>query len=420
MGQELTFIIDGVEIKGEAGQTTGLVVVGSDVTEQTALREQFHATQRLESVGRLAGGMAHDFNNILSVVMNYAQFLYEDYAGNEGAQADAKQIVNAAERGAALIRQLLAFSRKQVQRLDVLDLNEVVSNIEGLLRRLIGEDITLNLRQAPQLGKVNADSSQLEQVLMNLVVNARDAMPKGGTLTIETANAKLDENSVKLRSGTGPGDYVLLAVSDTGIGMTEEIKRRIFEPFYTTKEVGKGTGLGLATVYGIVKQTGGHIWVYSEPGIGTTFKIYLPLAKEEQSVAAEPAPARALGGTETILLVEDEEMVRQAALRILASAGYRVMEAGDGETALQCANNNAGAIDLLLTDVVMPRMGGRQLSDRLCKERPGLRVLYMSGYTENAVVHHGVLEQNVLLLQKPFTRDSLLRMVRAALESHPA
>jgi PAS domain S-box-containing protein len=407
-------------MKDEAGHTTGLVVVGSDVTEQTALREQFHATQRLESVGRLAGGMAHDFNNILSVIMNYAQFLYEDYAGNEQAQADAKHIVNAAERGAALIRQLLAFSRKQVQRLDVLNLNEVVTSIESLLRRLIGEDITLNLRQAPQLGKVNADSSQLEQVLMNLVVNARDAMPEGGTLTIETANSQLDENSVKLRSGTDPGDYVLLAVSDTGIGMTEEVKRRIFEPFYTTKEVGKGTGLGLATVYGIVKQTGGHIWVYSEPGVGTTFKIYLPLAKEEQSVAAEPVPARALGGTETILLVEDEEMVRQAALRILASAGYRVMEASDGEKALQCANGDSGAIDLLLTDVVMPRMSGRQLSDRLRKERPGLRVLYMSGYTENAIVHHGVLEQNVLLVQKPFTRDSLLRMVRSALESQSA
>jgi CheY-like chemotaxis protein len=348
--------------------------------------------------------------------MNYAQFLYDGFPEDAGGREDAKQIMKASERGAALIRQLLAFSRKQMQRLDVLDLNEIIANLEKMLRRLMGEDIALHLKLDPALGKVKADVSQIEQVLMNLVVNARDAMPGGGTLTIETTNVDLDEEYSRRHADVRPGDYILLAVSDTGMGMSEEVRGKLFEPFFTTKEFGKGTGLGLATVYGIVKQSGGNIWVYSERGKGSTFKIYLPLVKEAGAgTDAAAQPPVLPPGTETILLVEDEPMVRKAAHRILAGAGYRVVEAGDPAEALGRVKD-ADGIDLLLTDVVMPSMSGRELSERLREQKPDLRVLYMSGYTENAIVHHGVLEANVLLLPKPFTRESLLQMVRKALQ----
>jgi len=388
-----------------------------DVTEQRNLENQFRQAQRLEAVGRLAGGVAHDFNNVLTAITGYSELLLEDMGPDDAKRSDVLEIKSAAQRAAALTRQLLAFSRKQVLQTRVLDLNEVVQTLEKMLHRLIGEDVKLELALAPALRAVRADPGQIEQVILNLAVNARDAMPRGGRLTIETADVDLDEAYAREHAGAAPGPYVMLAVSDTGIGMDAETRSHIFEPFFTTKEQGKGTGLGLATVYGIVKQSGGYVWVYSEPGRGATFKIYLPRveAPADAVAAVTPEPPVA-GGRETVLLAEDDPSVRAIVADVLTQKGYRVLRANDGQAALEMARAQAGAIHLLVTDIVMPGMTGRELAEALRAERPGVRVLYMSGYTDDAVVRHGVLEEGVPYLQKPFAPRTLASKVREVLD----
>jgi PAS domain S-box-containing protein len=382
------------------------------------LEEQLRLAQKMEAVGALAGGVAHDFNNLLSVILSYTEFALES-AGEGGAlRNDLLEVRKAGRRAESLVRQLLAFSRRQVLQPVPLDLNEVVAGVEKMLRRVLGEDIELVTHAAKELGIVWADPGQMEQVLMNLVVNARDAMPEGGRLVIETANLELDAEEAGRHPGLEAGSYVQLAVSDTGCGMDAQSRARLFEPFFTTKEKGKGTGLGLSTVYGIVRQSGGEIRVYSEPGRGTTFKIRLPrvFGMAATTVRPPPPPPEAVGGCETVLVVEDEESLREVAQRTLTAAGYRVLAAGDGEEALGTAAGHAGEIHLLLADVVMPRLGGRALAERLAKLRPALKVLYTSGYTDNAIVHHGVLEPGMQFLAKPFTARVLLRRVREVLD----
>src|SRR5205809_3987276 len=379
--------------------------------------ERLRQAQKMEAVGRLAGGVAHDFNNLLTVITSYSDLLLEDLGPDDPKRDDVGQIRQAAEGAAALTRQLLAFSRQQVLEPKVLDLKATVAATEKLLKRLIGEDVQLTTFLAPDLGVVKADPGQIEQIIINLAVNARDAMPTGGRLTIEAANVDMDETYVRGHAPAGPGRYVMLALSHTGIGMDQQTKARIFEPFFTTKEPGKGTGLGLATVYGIVKQSGGFIWVYSEPGHGTTFKIYLPQVEaplEGRAVGA--APGDLPRGTETILLVEDAAAVRAVTRQVLERQGYTVLEAAHGAAALQTAAGHPGPIHLLLTDVVMPVLSGRQLADQLARLRPDAKVLYASGYTDDAVVRHGVLEAGISYLQKPFTADSLARKVREVLD----
>jgi two-component system cell cycle sensor histidine kinase/response regulator CckA len=403
-----------------------VLVVCQDITERKQLEAEneqltarFYQAQKMEAIGRLAGGVAHDFNNLLTAIIGYSELLLDRLNPYDPRRSDVEEIKKAGDQAAALTRQLLAFSRKQVLQPQVLDLNATVSNMEKMLRRLIGEDIDLVTILAPDLGRVKADPGQVEQVLMNLAVNARDAMPQGGKLTIETMNAYLDENYARQHADVQPGPYVMLAVSDTGIGMDKETQSHLFEPFFTTKEVGKGTGLGLATIYGIVKQSDGHIWVYSELGQGTTFKIYLPRVEE----AVEPGqrisiPVESLRGSETILLAEDADVVRDLARLALLQSGYTVLEARTGEEALLICERHEGPIHLLLTDVVMPGgMSGRQLAERLATLRPGMKVLYMSGYTDNAIAHHGVLEPGMAFLQKPFTPASLAHKVRETLDA---
>ncbi|HUU12871.1 MAG TPA: ATP-binding protein, partial [Terriglobia bacterium] len=349
----------------------------------------------------------------------YSQLLLDRLGPDDLLRGHVNEVLNAGDRAASLTRQLLAFSRRQVLQPQVLDLNAVVTNVDKMLRRLIGEDIELATHLGPDLGRVKADPGQIEQVIMNLAVNARDAMPQGGKLIIETANVELDEAYVRDHVAVTPGPYVMLAMSDTGIGMDKETQAYIFEPFFTTKEKGKGTGLGLATVYGIVKQSGGHIWLYSEPDQGTTFKIYLPTVPQAVSKAVEAAPERRSlrRGSETILLVEDEEGVRDLARRILELKGYKVITASNPTVAAQVFERHEGPIHLLLTDVVMPTMSGRQLAEHLALICPGLKVLYMSGYTDNAIVPHGILEGGTAFLQKPFTPDSLTHKVREVLDA---
>jgi PAS domain S-box-containing protein len=393
-----------------------------DVTERRALEQQLQQSQKMEAVGRLAGGIAHDFNNLLMVISGYSEFLLDRLGPEPELRGPAQEIASAAGRASSLTRQLLAFSRKQMLAPKILDLNGVVTENLKMLTRVIGEDIDLVMVPAALLGAVRADAGQIEQVIMNLAVNARDAMPSGGKLTIETSNVSLDEDYARFHAPLQPGEYVMLAISDTGAGMDSETQSRIFEPFFTTKGP-KGTGLGLSTVYGIVKQSGGYIWVYSEPGKGTTFKIYLPrVAEKAESPAQVAVPADTSvtePGTETILLVEDEANLRYLARQFLEKQGYRVIEAADGAVAMQIAVAHEGMIHLLLTDVIMPGMNGRELAQRISELRPNTKVLYMSGYTENVIGHNGTLDAGVRLLQKPFNLRDLKSKVREVLDSTP-
>lgn len=392
------------------------LTISLDLSERRRLEDQFREAQKMEALGRLAGGIAHDFNNLLSVILGYAEMRVEDLAPNEPLRADLEEIRSAAVRAADLTRQILAFSRRQVLEMRALNLNHSVAGTEKMLRRLLGADVELTTLPAAELWTVQADAGQIEQILMNLAVNARDAMPSGGKLTIETGNVELDSDYARLHHGTTPGEYVMLAVSDTGMGMDRATLTRIFEPFFTTKERGKGTGLGLATVFGIVKQSGGHIWVYSEPDNGTTFKVYFPrIAGEVMRAPSErPAPMSSRG-TETVLLVEDDDQLRGLVGNILRRLGYVVFEASSGSEALLIAEQHGVNIHLLLTDVILPRMGGRQLADRVMEMRPEIKVLFMSGYTDDTVLRHGVLDSGVSYLQKPITPRTLGLKVKEVL-----
>ena len=404
------------------GHVEGAICMSLDVTDRKQLEEQLRQAQKMEAVGRLAGGIAHDFNNLLMVIQGYADLLLERLPSGDALRRNAEQIQMAGQRATSLTRQLLAFSRKQMLAPKILNVHSVASDMEKILRRLIGEDIHLETSSVPDLWLVKADRSQIEQVIMNLAVNARDAMPRGGRLTIETANVELDSAFTHHSVVLAPGQYVMLAVTDNGCGMDSKTQAHIFEPFFTTKEKGKGTGLGLATVYGIVKQSGGYVWVYSEPGRGTSFKIYLPRIEEEAFKPAKDRRAESKAaprGSETVLLVEDEDGVRQLAREYLEASGYTVIEAEDGQMALELAARRTGPIHLLMTDVVMPGVSGRELADRLQKLRPGIKVLYMSGYTDQAVVHHGILETDAVLLQKPFTLPTLAEKLREILAAEP-
>jgi two-component system cell cycle sensor histidine kinase/response regulator CckA len=401
-----------LEYAGRAVQ----LVVAQDIGERHQLEQQLRQAQKMEAVGRLAGGVAHDFNNLLMVIKGHTELLMNALLPSDIFTRKIEQIDRAADRAAALTRQLLAFSRMQVLQPRVMNINEVVEDMGRLIPRLIGEDVELVLRTDPALGAVRADASQMEQVIMNLAINARDAMPGGGRLLIETSNVELDRNYSAARPIVVPGQYVLLAVSDTGLGMDQETQARIFEPFFTTKEQGKGTGLGLSTVYGVVKQSGGFIWVYSEVGKGTSFKIYLPRVDQAIEKGAVPQPhGDAPRGTETILLAEDEQDVRELAREFLESAGYKVMQAANGQEAIRIASQNPDTIDLLVTDMVMPGMTGQQLAGRLQQERGPLAVIYMSGYSEHAATEAAQSLPNARLLTKPFSRNAILRAVREVL-----
>jgi signal transduction histidine kinase len=381
--------------------------------ERRLLEEQLLQSQKMEAVGQLAGGVAHDFNNILTAIVGYTDLLAAEFGGGSRQLEDLEEIRKAARRAAALTRQLLSFSRKQVLEPRIVDVNGVVLNLDKMLRSLISENIDLKLQLDEDLDAARVDPNQLEQVIMNLAINARDAMPEGGRLTIETANATLDVDYAAQHVSVIPGDYVMLAVTDTGCGMSEETRARIFEPFFTTKPEGRGTGLGLSTVYGIVKQSGGNIWLYSEPGKGTTFKIYLPAIESLPEDIGKVAPAEpGARGAGTVLLVEDDEQLRRLTHRALANEGYVVLEADRGRSALELARRHTGTIDLLLTDMVMPDTNGRKLADTLRAARPGLRVLYMSGYPDRAIVNHGMLGPSDAYLAKPFTTEAIARKVR--------
>jgi len=385
--------------------------------EKAVLQEQLRQSQKVEAVGCLAGGIAHDFNNLLTVIKGYSQLSSIELKEGDPLRGNIDEIQNAADRAANLTRQLLAFSRRQVMEMKILDLNTLLRDLEKMLRRVIGEDIEMVIQLAEDLGRVRADVGQIEQVIMNLAVNGRDAMPNGGKLTIETANVELDEFYARSHVDVKPGHYVMFSVSDTGVGMTPEVRERIFEPFFTTKEKGKGTGLGLSTSYGIVKQSEGDIWVYSVQGKGTTFKIYLPRVNEPlEEIRKEVLKEELPRGNETILIVEDEEEVRKLAGKILERQGYRILEASQGDDALRISERHGGPIDLILVDVIMPGMSCSELAKHLKSPHPKMKVLYMSGYTDNAIVRHGVLEKGVNYIQKPFTMEGLARKVREVLD----
>jgi signal transduction histidine kinase/CheY-like chemotaxis protein len=379
--------------------------------------EQLRQAQKLEAVGRLAGGIAHDFNNLLTVILSYGEELLGCAPPDTDDHDQLLQIVQAGRRAADLTRQLLAFSRQQVLQPRVLDINEVIANVGRMLERVVGEDIELRIVADRTLGRVRADPGQMEQVLMNLVVNARDAMPSGGHLTIDTRMVDVDLRHAEEHLELTPGRYVVISVTDTGVGMDRETQARVFEPFFTTKEMGKGTGLGLATVFGIVKQSGGNVWLYSEPGRGTTFKIYLPAVDGEAVRLGLTAQRTPLGGNECVLLAEDDEAIRRVAERVLQRAGYRVLAAGTPADALSICDNHGDEIDLLLTDVVMPRMSGLELAEAVVTRRPSVRVLFMSGYSDAAVFRDRAQDPGVAFIQKPLTPDALGRRVREVLEA---
>ncbi len=400
------------------GGNKQMVAVSRDITEYKRLQAQFVQAQKMEAIGVLAGGIAHDFNNLLTVIRGYTEMLMSELSPEDPNLLELDQIMKAGNQATSLISQLLAFSRKQILQPAILNLNETVADMIVMLRRLIGEDIKLETRIQPGLGLIKADSAQIQQIIMNLAVNARDAMPKGGMLMIETANVDLDEPCFMRHPFLNPGAYVMMAISDNGIGMDAETQAHIFEPFFTTKVHGKGTGLGLSTVYGIVKQSEGFILPYSEPGKGTTFKIYFPRVEGKAAVAAIEETAKLEhGGVGTILVVEDDPMVRALACRILSSRGYDILEAEDGLEALKIARNSSGHIDLVLTDAVMPGMSGKEMLSKIEEFRPGIKSLYISGYTDDAIVHHGILDSGVAFLQKPFTIGSLTRKVREIIDS---
>jgi two-component system, cell cycle sensor histidine kinase and response regulator CckA len=416
-GSAITVRLSGRAVNSAEETAEVLELIAEDITERRVLENQFRQAQKMEAVGRLAGGVAHDFNNLLMVISGYAEVLLERTRKADQLYPKIEAIHQATDRATTLTRQLLAFSRKQLLELKVVDLNIIIENIERLLRPLIGENIELQTRLAADLGRTRADAGQIEQVLMNLVVNSKDAMPSGGKITIQTANARMNNEDVRREySYIQPGQYVVLSVTDTGEGMDKEIQSRIFEPFFTTKEKGKGTGLGLSTVYGIIKQSRGYVLVESEPGLGTTFRIYLPRVEDALEPAGPAGVSRPqAGGSETVLLVEDEESVRQLVRETLESKGYKVLEADNGEAALRIVSEYSEKIDMLITDVVMPGMSGRELSARLCASRPQTKVLYLSGYTEDAIGHEGVVDPDTAFLQKPFTLQMLSRKVREVL-----
>jgi PAS domain S-box-containing protein len=398
----------------EAGNPV-VVSAARDVTDRRMLEDQLRQSQKMEAIGRLAGGVAHDFNNLLTVITGYTELLLEQLR-DDARRADVDEIRKAAERAASLTRQLLAFSRRQVLAPRMIDLNEVVTRMETMLRRVIGEDIELVTVLGKGLGAVRADPNQLESVIVNLAVNARDAMPEGGRLTLETARVQIGETYSRQHLSMPPGPYVMLAVGDTGVGMDAATRAHLFEPFFTTKEQGKGTGLGLSTVYGIVKQSGGHIWVYSEPGHGTTFKIYLPRVNvEADAVADRPDAGELPHGHGTVLLVEDEDLVRNLTREILERHGYSVLVTRHAAEALAVARSHAGHIDLMLTDMVMPGLGGRELADRIRATRAEMKILYVSGHTERGIIRDGVLDPAAAFLQKPFTPEALVRKVHDVL-----
>jgi two-component system, cell cycle sensor histidine kinase and response regulator CckA len=415
-GRHLDVSISISPIHNAAGEVVGASTIARNITAQKKAEDLLRQSQKLEAVGRLAGGVAHDFNNILGIITMCAEIL-RDHVPNETLPVELiGHIRDASKRGASLTRQLLGFSRKQPSQPKVLDLNDRLKDVCKLLRPLMGDDVSVLLLPRSELAFVRADPSQLDQIILNLAVNSRDAMPHGGRFIIETATSEFDEDFVRQHPPMKPGRYVMLAVSDNGAGMTEEIRSRIFEPFFTTKEIGKGTGLGLATVYGIVQQSGGHIWVYSEPDRGTTFKVYLPSADGEAGLAVEAedeAVFRRGDGT-TILLVEDDPAIRGLSRRILEAQGYFVIEADDGKSAVTLAQSHPDHIDLVLTDIVMRAMSGPELVLRLMESHPETRFLYMSGYTGEIVVDHG-LGEGIALLEKPFTRAALLGRIQAAL-----
>jgi len=415
-GQEFTCYLKTTAVQDESGRPLVIIGVSHDLTERKQLEAQLRQSQKMEAIGQLAGGIAHDFNNLLTVIDGYVELLTTRMNENSTQNNWVNQIKRASERAGSLTRQLLAFSRRQILQPRLIDVNQLVKEMSILLKRLIGEDVELTSILSNDIGHIKADPSQIEQVLMNLVVNARDAMPEGGQLTIGTKQVYLDPEYAIHHSDVTPGNYVLLSVSDTGIGMSAEIQEHIFEPFFTTKEKGKGTGLGLATVYGIVKQSEGHIWVYSEIGRGTSFKIYLPCLESGKSEQAETEKEEFdIRGSETILVVEDEFMVRELVCDTLRNYGYTVLEASNGKIARQVFEQALEKINLVLTDVIMPEMSGRKLIEILSSIHPGIKSLYMSGYTDEAILNHRVLEPGMAFIQKPFTPTALAKKVREVL-----
>jgi len=417
-GKTITVELSGRPVVDESGNCLYFEVIAEDVSRQRGVENRLRHVQKMEAIGRLAGGIAHDFNNVLGVIAGYSEMLLDKLSNDPQLTALVTHVLKATERGASLTRQLLAFSRQQVLEPRVINIQQHIKGIEGLLRRVLGEDIRLTVEASDSSSRLRADPAQLEQVIMNLVVNARDAMPGGGSLAIEMSRARLDADYCKHAPDTRPGNYVCIAVTDTGSGMSPEVLSRVFEPFFTTKESGKGTGLGLATVYGIVKQSGGNITVYSEVGHGTTFKVYLPLTEEAASVPDAPSLESVVpNGTETILYVEDEDSLRELTLEYLKNKGYTVLSASEPEQAIAAAENGSRRIHLLLTDVILPGSSGVRLAQRLAGKHPNLRVLYVSGYTADTIVHHGGHDPNFAFLTKPFSLPTLARKIRSVLDT---